>query len=78
MSNDIFISSTETFTFTSLRAAAEALLVVLEDARDTDRQYAFTGLTPGRILKDGLVLQGEVVDITTRVGLIAGAVRQGH
>lgn len=64
------------FTFTTLAAAAEALLVVLEDARTTEHHYSFSGLSPTRILKDGLHLRGSVDDISTRVGAVEGSIRQ--
>lgn len=63
------------FRFDTLLAAAQALLTVLEDARSTDKEYRFTGLTPGTILRAGLLLEGDVVDISSSVGEISGSTR---
>ena len=63
------------FHFTSFMAAAEALLLVIEDARSTESFYTITGLSPDKILKHGLLLEGDVADISKRVALLEGAVR---
>lgn len=63
------------FTFSSLLGAAQALLMVLEDARLTTKVYRFTGLTPDRVLKTGLLLEGDVGDITRRIEGIDGHTR---
>lgn len=63
------------FTFPTYLGAVTALLTVMEDARKTDRAYSFTGLTPAKILRDGLVLRGDVVDISEQLALIPGSFR---
>jgi len=60
-------------TFDTYLGAAEGLLLVLEDARVTECVYSFTGLSPNRILKMGLTLQGDVADLLRRVELISGS-----
>jgi hypothetical protein len=67
------ISRTIVFTVTSYLAAAEVLLTVLEDARTTTKNYRVTGLTPESILQGGLVLEGEVDEISEKIAVISGA-----
>ena len=67
--------TTVRYTFPTLLGSVLALLVVLEDARHTDRSYRFSGLSPKAILRSGLLLEGDVADISERVSSISGAVR---
>lgn len=61
--------------FDSLEAAAEALLLVLEDARVTDRHYSFGTLSTSQILQSGLILIGDLEEILPRLETIPGATR---
>lgn len=70
-----YVSQTVRFRFRSYLAAAEALLLVLEDARVTQRTYRITGLSPEAILMDGLVLEGEIAEVSEKVAAISGATR---
>lgn len=70
-----FISGTVHFTFTSYLAAAQALLVVMEDARTTNKWYRITGRSPEALVARGLVLEGEIADISEKVAAISGATR---
>lgn len=76
MSEQPIAHQTVRFTFPTMLAAAQALLMVLNDARTTERVYRFTGLSPAKILRSGLVLEGDVADTVKQVERIAGAVRQ--
>lgn len=67
--------TTVRFTFSNLLGAAQALAVVLEDALSTTHSYRFTGLSPDRILKSGLLLEGDVDDIVRRIEGIEGSTR---
>lgn len=67
------LSRTATFTVTTYLAAAEVLLVVLEDARSTQKNYRVTGLSPESILQSGLVLEGEIEEVSERVYAVSGA-----
>lgn len=64
---------TALFTFTTYDAAAEALLVVMTDARTTTRWYRITGRSPERILRQGLLLEGEIDEVSELVVDIPGA-----
>ena len=75
MSEQPIAHQTVRYTFGSMLGAAQALLTVLTDARTTERVYRFTGLSPAKILRSGLVLEGDVADISEQVSRIAGAVR---
>lgn len=68
-----FVSRTVRFTFPTYLAAAEALLVVLEDARTTQTEYRFTGLSPEAIVSTGLTLTGDIDAVSEKVSLISGA-----
>ena len=61
------------FTFDSLRSAIEALLVVVEDAASTKRDYTIHNITPSTILKKGLILEGDVADISEKVSRVRGS-----
>ena len=70
-----FNSETARFTFTTYLGAAEALLVVMEDMRSTKRRYRLTGRSPEAIVLSGMVLEGEIAEVSERVALISGATR---
>jgi hypothetical protein len=70
-----YVSQTARFRFRSYLSAAEALLLVLEDARETEKSYRVTGLSPEAILMDGLVLEGQIEEISEKVAAISGATR---
>lgn len=69
----IFESKTALFTFDTYLAAAEALLVVMTDARTTKKRYRITGRSPERILVIGLLLEGEIDEVSELVVDIPGA-----
>lgn len=68
-----FESKTALFTFDTYLAAAEALLVVMNDARTTKRRYRITGRSPERILRQGLLLEGEIDEVSELVADTHGA-----
>jgi hypothetical protein len=68
-------SRTVRYQFDTLGSAADALLVVLLDARTTDSKYQFGGLTAPQILVGGLLLVGEVDNLLATLDSIPGAVR---
>jgi hypothetical protein len=69
----MFESKTALFTFDTYLAAAQGLLVVMTDARKTTRQYRITGRSPERILVSGLLLEGEIDEVSELVADIPGA-----
>lgn len=71
-----YVSQTARFRFRTYMGAAQALLAVLEDARKTKKRYQITGLTPESVLLNGLLLEGEIEDVSEIVSLIPGATRQ--
>lgn len=66
-------SRSVSYSFASFAGAVEALLVVLEDARKTMYRYRITGKSPERILQNGLLLEGEIEQISEKIALISGA-----
>lgn len=70
-----YVSQTVRFRFRTYLSSAEALLLVLEDARTTKDSYRITGITPEAILKDGLVLEGQIDNISEKVAAIPGATK---
>jgi len=68
-----FESKRALFTFDTYLAAAEALLAVMVDARETTRRYRITGRSPERILVQGLLLEGEIDEVSELVADIPGA-----
>lgn len=75
VSNDIVVHASVRFSFDSYMGAVEALLLVVEDARTTYKFYTFKGLTPGSVLRNGLLLEGQVDDIVSRIERIHGCSR---
>lgn len=70
---DTYTHSTLKVLFDSYVSAAEGLLTVLEDARSTTSVYTIHGLSIDQILKNGLILSGDVDDISSKVGLVVGS-----
>jgi len=61
--------------FDSLDAAVEGLLVVLEDARETVFKYSFGSLSAEQVYASGLMLIGEIEEVTHKLEQIAGTTR---
>lgn len=59
--------TTTRFFFTSLADAVEALSVVLDDARNSDKDYSFGSTSPKQILSSGLILSGDISDVVTKI-----------
>jgi hypothetical protein len=68
-------SKTTRFFFDQLDVAAEALILVLEDARETDAKYSFGGLSAQQIYASGLILEGEIDAIAAKVEELPGTTR---
>lgn len=64
------------FYFDTYEAAAAGLLMVLLDARVTERSYRFGGLETSTVLMSGLRLEGEIDEIVAKLEQLPGAVRQ--
>lgn len=62
------------FIFDSLEAAAQSLELVLLDARKSKKDYSFAGLSAGQILKSGLILEGDIVDVANKLKTVDGSV----
>lgn len=69
------ISRTVRIMFDSLAAAADGLIVVLEDARETGRHYEFGGLDVQQVLASGLLLTGDVEDVADKLEALPGTTR---
>jgi hypothetical protein len=67
--------ATAIYQFDSLTAAAEALVVVLEDARESDVYYKFSPLSAREVLDRGLSLTGDIEIVTEKLDEVAGAAR---
>jgi hypothetical protein len=63
------------FFFDSLGSAAEALLTCLLDARKTDKNYRFGQLKAEQILLSGMLVTGQITDISLKLEMIPGVVR---
>ena len=72
---DATASTTARFLFDSFVSAAEALVIVLEDARDTTEQYTFSGLTVKQIRTSGLVLTGQIDSVANKIERLEGVAR---
>lgn len=55
------------FFFSSLEDAAQALLTVLEDAETTKAEYVIGGLSAKTVLSSGLLLQGDIEQVSSAV-----------
>lgn len=60
------------FFFDSLDVAVEALITVLEDARETDKDYSFGSLSTQQIMSSGLILVGDAQHIADRLKELPG------
>lgn len=69
------VSTTSRFFFPDEPTAAEALLVVLEHAREAESFYRFYGLSVPAILQSGLVLEGDIADVAALVEAVPGTTR---
>lgn len=63
------------FFFDSLAGAVEALLVVLEDARETEYSYRFGSLSADQVFASGLMLIGEIGEVASKLEQIEGTTR---
>lgn len=70
-----FEHSSSRFFFDNTASAAEGLLLVLLDARETDSDYRFGGLSASQILVSGLHLEGEILNVASKLEGVSGAVR---
>lgn len=68
-----FESKTALFTFDTYLSACEALLIVMTHARTTTDRYRIIGRDPGRILAQGLRLEGEIDAVSELVADTQGA-----
>lgn len=68
-------STSTRFYFDGLDAAAQALLTVILHARDTEDEYRFGGLSAEAILTSGLILEGQIEEVASKVEKIAGSSR---
>ena len=71
-----FVSESARFSFDTYLAATEALLVVMEDMRGTSRRYRITGRSPQALLVRGLLLEGEISEVSEKISEIDGAILQ--
>lgn len=69
------VNETARYLFDSLGSAADGLITVLKDARDSKLQYSFGGLSAQEILSSGLVLQGDLSEVAPKLDAIVGAMR---
>lgn len=71
------MSTQARFFFDSLEAAAEGLIVVLLDARQTTAEYRFGGLSAKQLLASGLLLDGDIADVSLKLDQVPGAIQTG-
>lgn len=69
------VSRSVRYLFDGIVPAAEALEIVLLDARRTQSKYRFGGLTAAQVLQSGLLLEGEVEEIVAQLDEVPGAIR---
>ncbi len=70
------VSKSVRFYFDTPVAAAAGLLTVLLDARSTERTYRFGGLNKDVSFTSGLLIEGEIDEVSEKVAALPGAVRQ--
>lgn len=58
----------------SVESAAETLVVVLEDARRSKKDYQFGPINADSVLRAGLYLQGDIDDVLDEVLEVSGAI----
>lgn len=68
-------TTTVRFYFDAIGTAAEALIVVLKDARVTKAFYTFGSLSAQQVLESGLVLSGETTAVAAKLEQLPGATR---
>ena len=61
------------FLFDSLQSAARGLETVLVDARVTPYYYEFSGASADQILKSGLILEGDIVEVSEKLNNLEGS-----
>lgn len=61
------------FFFDTLDVAIEALVLLLEDSRVTDKLYEFGSLSPNQIMSSGLLIVGEAEEIVEDINALQGA-----
>ena len=61
------------YMFDSLESAAAGLQTVLTDARKTKLFYSFAGVSADQILKSGLILEGDIEQVSSELDKLAGA-----
>lgn len=66
------------FLFDSTEAAASALLVVLQYARQSTDNFEFGGLTLASLVESGMWMTGDVAGVAALVDRVPGAVRQAE
>jgi len=64
-----------TWYFDSAAAAAEALIVILTDARKSKKTYSFGGLSVTQLLNAGLNVTGELAEVRPKLDAVPGALR---
>lgn len=69
------ISRTVRVYFDSLEAAADGLVLVLEDCRETSHEYSFGGLHVEQVLQSGLLLTGDVDEVVDKLISLPGTTR---
>lgn len=72
------LHSTSRFFFDSLSAAAQGLLTVVLDARETPHFYSFGSLSAKQVLKSGLLLEGQIDAIAYRLEQVPGTIRHNE
>lgn len=58
--------------FNNLDSAVEALIITLEDARVTEKQYSFGSLSAQQVLSSGLLLVGDVQHLVEKIQKLSG------
>lgn len=63
------------FLFDTLEAAASGLELVLKDARETDKTYSIAGISADHILRSGLILEGDIMEVVSKVSKVNGSAK---
>lgn len=66
------------FFFLDIASAVEALLTVLEDARDTKHDYTFGSMSAKQVMASGLMIVGDAEEVASKVETIDGAQRHNE
>ncbi len=56
----------------SLETAVEVLIIVLEDARETDKEYSFGSLSAQQVLSSGLLIIGDAQHLVDKLSTLSG------